>query len=287
MSKVDRILLSTVSLLLMLTLIAWFFAISVQSEFEVIFLDVGQGDATLFSFRDGSRMLVDCGRDRVVLQGLGRSLPFFERTIDILAVTHPDVDHFGGCIDVLERFDVGQVWISSTDGDDKQWDEFLALAHEPTIIKEPQERIFGGATVSILYPDIDITASSTIKSNNKSLVLRVQADFSVLLTGDAEVSLEEYLSTTYGSKMHSDILQVGHHGSNTSSIEPFIEVVSPEISVVSAGKNNRYGHPTKRVLARLKRASSTIFRTDQQGDIICKIEDSDKPACVARKNLIY
>ncbi len=288
MSSNDRLIITVVSLLLVLTLAAWFFAATVQEEgFSVTFLDVGQGDATLFSFGGDEYMLVDCGRDRSVLQSLGRSLPFYQRSVDILAVTHPDADHFGGCIDVLKRFEVGQIILSSLQGDDAQWDEFIALAKSPTVIKKPTQMQLGNAFISFLYPDTDIAASSTVMSNNKSLVLRVNDDFSVLLTGDAEQQLEEYLVATYGSQLNSDVLQVGHHGSNTSSIEPFVQLVSPEISIVSAGQDNKYGHPTPRVLSRLKRVSSTIMRTDKHGDIVCASLDMHTVSCVGDNNLVY
>lgn len=275
-------------LALLFTAVAWHFLRSSREDaFSVAFLDVGQADATLFSFDDGQRMLVDCGRDRRVLDGLGRHMRFFERTIDILAVTHPDVDHFGGCIDVLKRFEVGHVWLSSMQAEDRQWQSFLDVAREVVLITSTQNVAMGSARVSLLYPQVDISESSTIKSNDRSLVMRVQGPFSVLLTGDAEEGLEQHLVDVYGGKLASDILQVGHHGSNSSSIEPFVSAVSPVVSVISSGKDNRYGHPTRRVLARLRRASSTIFRTDKQGDIMCSQGDMHTPWCRSAKNLIY
>ena len=93
----------------------------------------------------------------------------------------------------------------------------------------------------------------------------------VLMTGDAEAPLEEYLVEKYGEQLDVEILKVGHHGSGGSSSQLFIDAVSPEYSTISAGAENRYGHPTRRVLRRLERASSTIWRTDTQGDILMEI----------------
>lgn len=274
MASFEKTLTVVVAILLAIVLVLLFVVTrKPDAPFSIAFLDVGQGDATLISFDKQTQMLVDCGPGRAVLQGLGRQMSFFDRTIEYLVVTHSDLDHYLGCIDVLDRYRVGRIWWTGRDNkNDPQWGVFKEmLARESAdvrLIERAERYDIGEAVIDVLYPDHPIEEEK-VDDNNTSIVLRVQRGaLSALLTGDAEEELERHLVQEYGARLRSKILKVGHHGSNTSSIQEFLDAVVPEIAVISAGKGNKYGHPTERVLHRLERASTTIHRTDVDGDVV-------------------
>jgi len=206
-------------------------------------------------------------------------MPFFDRTIEYLVVTHPDLDHYLGCIDVLDRYRVERVWWTGRDNaNDAQWQVFKeAVAREGAevrVIDRVARYDIGETVIDVLYPDHSVADESGDSAkggvnNNTSIVMRVQrGTLSALLTGDAEEELERHLVQEYGARLHAQILKAGHHGSNTSSIQEFLDAVAPETAVISAGKNNKYGHPTERVLRRLERAGAAIRRTDFEGDVV-------------------
>ncbi|OGL88504.1 hypothetical protein A3H75_02605 [Candidatus Uhrbacteria bacterium RIFCSPLOWO2_02_FULL_51_9] len=280
MSSFEKYLTIVVAILLAVVLAALFIVTrDTRGDFQLAFLDVGQGDGTLISFDKKTQMLVDCGSSRAALQGLGRQMPFFDRTIEYLVVTHPDLDHYLGCIDVLDRYRVERVWWTGRDNaNDAQWQVFKeAVAREGAevrVIDRVARYDIGETVIDVLYPDHSVADESGDSAkggvnNNTSIVMRVQrGTLSALLTGDAEEELERHLVQEYGARLHAQILKAGHHGSNTSSIQEFLDAVAPETAVISAGKNNKYGHPTERVLRRLERAGAAIRRTDFEGDVV-------------------
>jgi competence protein ComEC len=247
---------------------------------EIVFLDIGQGDATFITFPDGSTMLVDCAKDARVMEALGRVMRFYERTIDYLLITHPDLDHYGGCIDVMDRFDVGHVVYNGFQKNgDSFWKEFMQAIERETeagaeYIKIDGEQVWNIAstTLHFLYPDAPVSEIDR-DSNNSSIIFKLSfGEQDVLLTGDAEDEVEQYLVETYGDVLDVEVLKAGHHGSGSSSIQAFVDEASPDIAVISAGKDNQYGHPSLRVLRRLERADADIWRTDLFGDILIYIE---------------
>lgn len=254
-----------------------------KKGFSAVFLNVGQGDATLLSFENGQHMLVDCGKDARVLEGLGRQMPFYQHTLDYLVVTHPDLDHYGGCIDVLKRFDVKTILLNGLEKKEElPWISFReSLADEintgakEIVVHEPMTMEIGSSTIRFLYPDHELVQNPNVpnakketEDNDASIVMKVSyGESDMLLTGDAEEPLELFLLEKYNEELDVEVLKVGHHGSNSSSIEPFLDSVSPDIAVISVGKENRYGHPTLRVLRRLERLGATIYRTDTDGDV--------------------
>lgn len=251
---------------------------------NITFLDIGQGDASFIEFPDGTQMLVDCAIDARILEALGRVMSFTDRTIDYLLVTHPDKDHYGGCVDVLQKYDVKHILHNGYEKEKNQYFEvFLqaALREKAESIEVNKEQTFTIASTSIhiLYPDAPLDQVESLKglseskiSNNTSIVFQLQyGKEKVLFTGDAEMETEAYLIKKYGKLLDSDVLKAGHHGSNTSSGQDFLDLVTPEITTISSGKNNEYGHPTPRVLKRLERVHSQVWRTDQKGDILVQV----------------
>lgn len=249
-------------------------------ELKITFLDIGQGDATYLQFGDGEDMLIDCAIDGRILEALGRVMPWNDSVIDYLVVTHPDLDHYGGCEEVLKRFEVKHVVYNGLKkADSKVWQSFWGAVQEEhgeyTEVSNPHELTIASTTLEFLYPDHSIPVDSKIPglnkdtgSNDTSIVVKVSyGNTSVLLMGDTEEPLEKYLIGQYSSELDVDVLKLGHHGSDSSSSQEFLETVSPEDAVVSCGKNNKYGHPSRRVMKRLERTSTTVWRTDTQGDV--------------------
>lgn len=224
------------------------------NEFTVTFLDVGQGDAVLIETPDGVEVLIDGGAGSVVLAELAAVLGPFDRTIDMVVATHPDADHVGGLIDVLERYTVGTILRTTNDADTTAADAFdTGVAEEGAeIVTAVQGQVFAlgaSTTLSVLFPAGDVT---NMESNTSSIVLRLTyGESDVLLTGDAPARIEEYLVTAYGDVLQSEVLKLGHHGSHTASSEVFLRTVDPDHAVISAGSDNTYGHPHQEVLDRV------------------------------------
>ena len=256
-------------------------------RFQVTFFDIGQGDAALIQFNNGQKMLVDCGADRKILAKLGRALPFYDRTIDYLLATHPDLDHYGGCVDVLKNYKVKEI---VTNGRKKEYDPYWRIWDQAVkneganikIVNSPQVWTIASSTLEFLSPDASLSLDvGADDSNNYSIVFRLKNDrISFLFTGDMEEPLEyalvhKYCSTssTTCSALQADVLKVGHHGSDSSSNEDFLNLVGPQTATISSGKNNRYGHPSLRVLKKLQRAGAEILRTDLKGDIMIPVDN--------------
>ncbi len=231
---------------------------------EVTFLDVGQGDAILIETPDGAQALIDGGPDGTVLRELSRELPWGDRTLDLVIGTHPDKDHIGGLIDVLARYKVASILTTENTGETTAASAYQkALTAETDIVhfaRAGQVYTLGASTtITVLSPARD---PSMLESNTSSIVVQVsygESDF--MLTGDAPEGIEDYLSVTFGDALQSEVLKLGHHGSKTSTGELFLEAVKPQYAVVSAGKDNRYGHPSGEVVDRVTARNIPISNT--------------------------
>lgn len=254
----------------------------------VNFLDIGQGDATLLVFSNNEELLVDCAKDAIILSALSRVRGWHDREIDYLVVSHPDADHYAGCIDVLERYRIKKIFLTGYQKNSGPlWSAFIAKVREVesqgTIIEkitEPKKMQIAGIDVHFLYPDHDTSVDprvpgvAAVESNNTSIVIKVSVGANdVLLTADTEIPLENYLVKKYGSEIGAEILKVGHHGSLSSTDDELLAAVRPEYCVISVGRDNAYGHPVQRVLKRLERHGCKILRTDEQGDILFSVSD--------------
>lgn len=265
-------------------------ALEGDQSLRVTFLDIGQGDATFIEFPDGQQMLVDCAIDARIIEALGRVMSFYDRDIDYLVVTHPDLDHYGGCIDVLNRFTIGHIVYNGLEKPyDDLWQAFNAELEEHqqagklyTLAEEQFVWDIASTTVNFLYPDHSIVDNPNVPNveketgaNDTSIIMKVTyGDQDVLLTGDAEEDLERYLVATYGEQLDVEILKAGHHGSKTSSIPEFISSTRPIMAIASAGKNNKFKHPSRRVIKRFERAGVAFWQTDLHGDILIALTTS-------------
>lgn len=229
-------------------------------QFEMRALDVGQGDAILLTTPHGHTMLIDGGAsDMVLARRLGEVLPHWDRSIDMVFVTHPDADHIGGVAGVLRRFDVANTWdtgISSASSD------AAAYASRATrmFVREGDHFELDGVRVDILWPPAGMNARAT---NASSLVMRVTyGSTRFLFTGDLEDTEQRALMAS--EDVRASVLKVPHHGSKTSD-PAFFRAVGAEVAVISVGANNRYGHPAAETLNAL--ADEHVLRTDQHGRV--------------------
>lgn len=241
------------------------------SLLEISVLDVGQGDAILLEAPDGQTMLIDGGPDRSVLRRLGEELPFWERRIDLMVLTHPHEDHLAGLNAVIDRYEVGAVMISGAEAKSPSYKRFLEIIQQKAIplyiVEHPEAIAFGKINISLLFPLHSLRAKRLANLNDCSIVIKVvYGDFEMLLTGDAETAIEKELLAS-GADLSADILKAGHHGSETSSGEEFLEAVSPETAIISSGASNSYGHPSPRILKRYERLHIPVHRTDQEGTV--------------------
>lgn len=241
---------------------------------EVTFIDVGQGDATFIESPAGTQVLIDGGRDASVLKGLTQMLGYFDRDIDMIVATHPDLDHIAGLIDVLERYTVRTVLMTENESDTPVFQAFMraVTAEGVTVIFARRGQVFdlgigaeGSTTLAVLFPDRDPRG---LESNTASIITQLRYGATeVMLTGDSPQAIEEYLATTDAPNLTSDVLKVGHHGSRTSSSEHFVEVVAPQYAIISAGKDNEYGHPHKEVMELFTARGIETKNTADRGSI--------------------
>src|SRR3989344_879038 len=226
--------------------IAWLFILEFQEEQTpaLYFFDVGQGDSALLILPKRTQILIVGGPDQKVLAGLSRALPFFDRHIELVILTHPQLDHFGGLIEVLERYSVGVVLLNGREGTAAAYQDFLRALRErnvPTrVVREGEEIRLGNALLSILNPDeISLQAEGL---NDAGIVVMVSlGGVRALFTGDISAKTEKELAEQY--ELRADILKVPHHGSKYSSSDIFLDAVGPKIALIGVGKNS-YGHPT-------------------------------------------
>lgn len=244
-------------------------------SWQLLFFDVGQGDAALVRFPSKRYMLIDCGartfRRNYAQLVLG---PYLRRQgirrIDVLALSHPHNDHIGGAPYLLRHFRIGRIWEPGVVAHSKCYREIHHLADS---LKIPVERLWAGDRLVIdrysegyvFHPSVRFARESAHSFNDHSNVIQLRfRKFRVLMTGDAERESEEYM-LTWQARLASQVIKVPHHGSGTSSTEEFVRRVAPQIAVVSVGERNKFGHPSSGTLKRYIDIGSSIHRTDQQG----------------------
>jgi len=259
-----------------------------QRNLLVNFFDIGQGDAIFVEAPGGNQILIDGGPGDRVLAKLGEELPFWDRSLDLLVLTHPHADHLDGLLEVLKRYKVGMVVETGDEYDTPEYQEWRNLLREkniPVVLARFGQEISlgGGVRLDIFYPFRDYQGVLLKNPHEANIVSRLSyGRDSFLFTGDGEKATEYEMlfiarAGTYGNflNLSSDVLKVGHHGSKTSSSEDFARAVGPNLAVISAGKDNSYGHPHQATLDTLAKLNIPVSRTDEKGDI--KIEsDGEK-----------
>ncbi|MEM7034421.1 MAG: DNA internalization-related competence protein ComEC/Rec2 [Chloroflexota bacterium] len=242
-----------------------------DGNLHVAFLDIGQGDAIFITTPNGRQMLIDGGPSPAQLgYRLGQEMPFWDRSIDLIINTHSDLDHLGGLVEIIDRYTINSVLIGDTVSDSalhKAWLHQLDAENlTPTLTWQNMTfQIDEAVTVTILNPGIASQFEDT--PNNRSIVLKLQMGaVSFLLPGDIEAVVERSLVRN-DLDLQATVLKSPHHGSQTSSTLPFLQKVNPQLVVISAGADNRFGHPHTSVLDRYQTQGIQILRTDLLGTV--------------------
>ena len=235
----------------------------------VHFIDVGQADAAYIVLPDGASMLIDAGENA----SEDALAAYFDRydinTLDYAVFTHPHEDHIGGADVVFDLCTVKNVILPDAEATSSTYEKMLSCIADSgakvMLAEVGDTYTLGAASFEILGP----VSPSSDDLNNASILLRLTyGDTSFLFTGDAEAKAEAAALSAVGTtKLNADVLKVGHHGSNTSSSDAFLEAVTPSVAVISCGENNDYGHPHDAILQRLALYTQHIFRTDLLGSV--------------------
>lgn len=244
----------------------------------VRFLDVGQGDAVLIS-QGSLQVLIDGGKEsKRLLELLGLYMPFWDNTVDIVVATHPDEDHVGGFLGLFDRYRIGTMLKTREPSDSKMFAQLSEILQNTKTVETfaPISVVFpNGARLETVYPDRTIDPEKNIPTNDTSVVMRLTyGKHSFLFTGD-------FPSTEEGKVIFDDteILKVSHHGSKNATTDFFLGESTPEMAIVSVGKENRYGHPASELLDRLKNRGISVLRTDESGTITLTCGSSENEKC--------
>jgi beta-lactamase superfamily II metal-dependent hydrolase len=275
-SRTKRLIISIAAIFFVFDALIWYWILSSANNKnpEFYFFDVGQGDSQLIILPGNIKVLIDGGPDSKILNNLSKALAMRDRYIDLVILSHAQIDHFGGLIDVFKNYRVGLFIHNGRRGTTAAYNDLKTILAENKInslaLSEGDKISYQSNIFQVLSPSLQNLRDQEL--NDLSLVLMFQNnEIKALFTGDIGFNIEKVLSQKYN--LDADILKVGHHGSKYSSGAEFLKAVSPLVSIIGVGKNS-YGHPTKEVLNRLEKLGFFIFRTDQNG--IVKLVSDDK-----------
>lgn len=248
-----------------------------EGELILTMIDVGQADSFLF-VQDGEVALIDCGT-----RSTGENVVKYLKSIGIEKIaylfgTHPHDDHMGGMYDVITNFEIGKIILPDIKSGEVTTNWYLKLmkeikngGYELEIAKVGTAYNLGDATMKVIGP----LSEPEDNLNNYSTVLKVSfGQMDVIMTGDAETEVEKEILRS-GENIDAEILKVGHHGSNTSSSEEFLDVILPDYALISAKVGNKYEHPTKDTMEKLEKRGIEVYRTDESGTVIATITSDD------------
>jgi len=262
---------------------------------EAWVLDVGQGESVLVREPSGKKLLFDGGPDDSVLNQLGAVLTPWDRSLDTIILSHNHTDHFFGLIGVLNRFKVGEIWLSGATSSSADFGAFQktviqsgVLVHRPIYFDAehcsgtcPPIQHFGQANIQVYHPLQDMTGMNPTEQHDATISIKVSyANYSIFLAGDLnEQHEQDMLNACRAPLCHlaSTILQIPHHGSATGLAPNFLGAIQPKYAVIPVGLHNTFHHPTPIILARLKDAHIPYFRTDTQGRIHIQLPKTGRP----------
>ncbi len=249
--------------------------ISTNNNLIVHFISVGQGDAIAINLPDGKVVLIDTGLEYnnvdytkyIENKVLNTDK---DKVVDYLILTHADTDHTGGALRLLQTFEVDNVIMPVIDGDTEYYNNLLNFIETNKIdIKSAKEIEISTKNYKFEF----FIGEESLITNEMSHIIKFTCfGKSFLFTGDITSDVERYLISKYSSVLDCDILKVAHHGSKYSSCDEFLEIVSPEVSVISCGKNS-YGHPTSEAISNIKECGSKLYRTDTDGHVAIILGD--------------
>lgn len=244
-------------------------------SFRVTFFDVGQGDAALYQTPKNLKILIDGGVDNKIVNHLGKHLSMWDNEIDMVVATHDDADHIFGLIKILEKYKVKVLFVSLPNSENEIMQRIIEVANNKnvkvvTVDKPAVVSTDDGVIIKFLFPIINLDGVDD--GNNASIVTQIiykgnSGDVKILSTGDLGIGGEKYLASVYGDDLKSNILKLGHHGSDTSTSPEFLQKVKPDVAIVSAGRNNKFGHPHQSVLDLLSKFNIQTRQTNLEGNI--------------------
>lgn len=269
-----------------LILLLGFFWSLPDGKLHLVFCNVGQGDAAYIRFPDGRDMLVDGGPNDQVLACLGRHMPFWDRYINLVVMTHPQKDHMQGLIAVLDRYGTDYFVRSDITNLTEGYGQLMGVVKRRMVkqkfVTTGEAIAVGSTTLSVLWPsgdqiarmkpnlssiDSSVLGATTSDLNDGSVVFWLRyGSFDALFTGDADTHVESGWRDLVQALDVLEVLKFPHHGSKTAMTEMFLETLKPQLAVISVGKNS-YGHPNEAVLATLATRAIPVKRTDKRGDI--------------------
>lgn len=243
-----------------------------DGRFHIWFLDIGQGDSVLVKTPEDHQILIDGGPKNTVMEELPQVMPFFDRSIDMVVVSHPHADHIDGLVEVLKRYKVSAVLFAGINDFGPTYSEFLKEIDDQNIdffiAEKDLDFRFGDVFFDVIYPFDQLGLENFKNLNDSSIAMKVvYGEKKIMLTGDLETVGEKELVNS-GYDLRANILKAGHHGSKTSSIFSFVKKVSPEVVVIQTGAGNSYGHPNKESLDNFELAGvEKVYRNDLDGRV--------------------
>ena len=265
-----------VGLAVSLAVLSWTAALSLPDQrLHVAFVDVGQGDGAFVTTPSGRQVVVDGGSDPLVMvRALAARMPPGDRTVDIVVLTHPHTDHVNGLLEVLRRYEVALVLerqIAYDSSPHEAWRRLVERSGAAVVQAEAGQVISmgDGVILRVVGPPARLLHGTASDVDNTSVVLIVEyGDVSFLMTGDMFEEGEAALVES-GAPIDSDVLKVGHHGSRSSSSREFLDAVTPTVAIISAGQDNRFGHPHSESLLALQQhvAEELLFLTNERGTV--------------------
>ncbi|MFH0951992.1 MAG: MBL fold metallo-hydrolase, partial [Patescibacteria group bacterium] len=279
-SPIKKILFVITGLLLILLGVYLYLNFSEKDEktLWVNFLDIGQGDAIYIRTPGDQDILIDGGPDARVLEGLGKYMPFYDRKIELVILTHGHADHVAGLNEILKRYEVDLVLypgdVDYQASDYEAFKEIIAEEDIPLAVATAGQVYQLGEDLSmdIYFPFADLSGQKMEDINDSSVISRlVYGDIAFLFTGDAGIEVEKKLINSE-QELLSNVLKVGHHGSKYSSSEEFIELVDPECGIIQCGVDNDFDHPHKETLELFEKEGINVLRNDLEGDIVCEAD---------------
>ena len=244
-----------------------------DENLHLYIFDVGQGDAVMIAKGD-YQILIDGGPDDSVLSKIGEVLPISDRRIEKVILTHPHADHLVGLNLILERYEVGEIYVSGVVHTSSQYLEFLSKIKEKniktTVPEVNQKEIpFDNGSLTFLWPGKKYQEQTAENLNNSSIVSKFcYYSRCAIIMGDIELDGQsEMYSGNKNADFQASVLKVAHHGSNNGTNQTLLDKVKPQYAVISVGADNKYGHPHAAVLELLEKSNIKIFRTDRDGTV--------------------
>lgn len=239
-----------------------------RAQTRVSFLDVGQGDSIFVRTPDDYFVLIDGGPSMNVLEKVAEVMPRYNRTIDLVVLTHPHADHVNGLVEILKRYDVQRLMLVGTVSWNPYYKKLLELNAPAVYAKADQDFKIGSYLyLDVVWPDRSMIGKEAENVNNASIAMRlIGTDFSFMLSGDAEIEEENEMIQS-GFNLSADIYKAGHHGSKTASSDKFLDEVSPSTIVIQSGEGNSFGHPHKESLQKYLERGIEVRRNDIEGRV--------------------